>query len=1042
MSGGSKKKTTVGYNYFLGFHLIFCHGPVDSFIRFIADEKTAWEGFNNGTTGGQVIFSPFLFGGEDKEGGLAGAFDVLFGGPTQGLNAYLTSQLPGELIPNFRGLFSMIAKQVYVGTSTYLKPMGVRASRIHVRTSDGIEQWYDEKAEIGLSSSAYEPTLISNTTRGPPGNTYKLSMMYTDGTFLWIFEDLSELYTDGSVNVYKRTLDGLAESLVGSFTATYNGTCIDGWADVPTYVTANDTGMLSVQHYDGTTLSLESYDVSALSSNAAGLGNQTASYYQRGGEKYYLVDDYTGVSTDVVIYDLSTGAPVAAFTSTSSDTHGQVVEMFPGDTLNYVITDALVLVAYNKAWVEQWFVDLSSTPIVVTHGVGGANVVIREESDGQVMIAQDSLFIRVSAGGFTNYGLLSGTSGGIPGYEGHGGQVLVDDVMYSLDAVTNTVAAVRLSSTSSGADMNPAHIIRECLTDPDWGMGYQDADIDNTSFTAAADKLYDEAMGISLLWNKQTTIDDFVATIIKHIDGALFLDRTTGKFHLKLVRDDYDIGSVVNLNPSNIAKVDNFGRPNTGELTNSVTVKYWDSVTGKDASVTVQDIALVQMQQGTIGITVDYPGFTNPTIATRVAERDLTTLSVPLISCTIYANAAAKDLNIGSVFSWTWPDYEVEDLPMRVVGIAFGDGKNNQVRLTCTQDIYKLPASAIVIVDAPVLPTTTEAPQAATRRAAFELPYLEAVQQNGQTAVDAILNTDPEVGYVGVAVGRPTNGHITASMYTNAGAGYALEDSLEFSPTALLAADLDKATTIFAISDPKEILNAANGTWFTLGDEIMVKMGYAAPNLTVKRGALDTVPQEHTVDDVLVFWDAFAGIDFTSYSDGESVAIKVTTTTTRGELAIALAPVDTVELAGRMYRPYPPGQFKINTDYYPGAVYGAITVSWVHRDRLLQTGGAYLGMLDAGVGPEPGTTYTVRIYDEDATTLLNTESGITGTSSTPYTPSVDANIKVELEAERDGVVSFQIHIHIFAWSGTPPDTRITEASDRRITEVGDVRAVD
>ena len=65
-----------------------------------------------------------------------------------------------------------------------------------------------------------------------------------------------------------------------------------------------------------------------------------------------------------------------------------------------------------------------------------------------------------------------------------------------------------------GGDMNPAHILREVLTDPDWGMGYPEADVDNASFTAAADTLYSEGMGMSILWDKQQQLSDFLAIVL------------------------------------------------------------------------------------------------------------------------------------------------------------------------------------------------------------------------------------------------------------------------------------------------------------------------------------------------------------------------------------------------------------------------------------------------------------------------------------------------------------------------------------------------
>src|SRR5690606_26606799 len=105
-------------------------------------------------------------------------------------------------------------------------------------------------------------------------------------------------------------------------------------------------------------------------------------------------------------------------------------------------------------------------------------------------------------------------------------------------------------------DMNGAHIIRECLTNQDWGMGYPESDIDDDSFTAAADTLYSEGLGISILWDRQAQIEDFIAEIVRHIDAALYVSRRTGKFVLKLIRADYNPAELITLDESNIDKIE------------------------------------------------------------------------------------------------------------------------------------------------------------------------------------------------------------------------------------------------------------------------------------------------------------------------------------------------------------------------------------------------------------------------------------------------------------------------------------------------------
>ncbi|MCG2575362.1 hypothetical protein LVY74_17675, partial [Acinetobacter sp. ME22] len=85
-----------------------------------------------------------------------------------------------------------------------------------------------------------------------------------------------------------------------------------------------------------------------------------------------------------------------------------------------------------------------------------------------------------------------------------------------------------------------AHIIRECLTNTLWGKGASESQIDDSSFIAAADTLYDEQLGLSLAWTESKTIKDFISNVLDHINGELYVDRISNLWTLKLIRDDYD----------------------------------------------------------------------------------------------------------------------------------------------------------------------------------------------------------------------------------------------------------------------------------------------------------------------------------------------------------------------------------------------------------------------------------------------------------------------------------------------------------------------
>lgn len=587
-------------------------------------------------------------------------------------------------------------------------------------------------------------------------------------------------------------------------------------------------------------------------------------------------------------------------------------------------------------------------------------------------------------------------------------------------------------------DMNPAHIIRECLTDPDWGMGYQESDIDDAAFQTAADQLYAEAMGISLLWDRQVPIESFIQEVIKHIDGALYVSRSTGKFVLKLIRSDYDENTLLELDPSNVEKIDNPARPTFGELTNSVTVNYWDSATGKDASVTVQDTAMIQMQGAVINTTVQYPGFTNFNIASRVSQRDLRALSSALLTCTIYANQDAKGLNIGDVFKLTWPDFEIDGLVMRVVGLAFGDGKSNTVRITAAQDVFALPETGVVTQpdEGWVDPVTDAIP--AEYRIVEESPYYELVQRLGQTSTDEQLATNPDIGYLLASAARPGTA-INGRLAVDAGGGYEGNDTpMDFCPAAFLAENLTPGATSVAITGGDALSEVAVGTHAQIGAELVKITSVSDSSLGIGRGVLDTVPAAHPSGTAVLFWDAFADSDGVEYVAGETIQAKILPTTGLGTLDLADAPEDSLTFTSRAFRPYPPGNVKIGGVAYPATIAGAaqLALTWAHRDRLQQTGGDLVDTTEGNIGPEAGTTYTLRLYGE-TDTLLRTETGLAGTSYTWTAEEADSGLTVP--GATGGDPYWSTRVALLHFNGADASTTFVDEKGHPFTAVGNAQ---
>lgn len=264
------------------------------------------------------------------------------------------------------------------------------------------------------------------------------------------------------------------------------------------------------------------------------------------------------------------------------------------------------------------------------------------------------------------------------------------------------------SSNVSVLDMNGVHIIRECLTDTFWSpLGYPDAVIDEASFLAAAQTLFNERFGISLHWDQQSPIRDFIDEVLRHISGVLYVDRTAATFKIKLLRNDYTYADLPVLDESHIVKIENAAHRAVAELVNTVTITYSATPRGDKGSVTLQDDGLIDEQGGVVPKKIAYPGVTNQMTASKLSLRDLRMFSAPLLTCTVYADQSAATLNPGDPFVLRWPDLKIAGPVMRVLGIDLGNGIDNTVKIDCAEDVFSFPSQILHATNDPSFPPPT-----------------------------------------------------------------------------------------------------------------------------------------------------------------------------------------------------------------------------------------------------------------------------------------------------------------------------------------------
>lgn len=566
-----------------------------------------------------------------------------------------------------------------------------------------------------------------------------------------------------------------------------------------------------------------------------------------------------------------------------------------------------------------------------------------------------------------------------------------------------------------GNDHNPAHIIYAVVTDKNWGMRYNEEDLDLVGLAAAADVLYNEGLGLSILWDHSSRLEDFLLEILKHIDASLFVDRKTGKFTLKLIRPDYDIDLIPFFDESNITKVARFKRRAVNDLVNTVSVKYWDAGTGSGGSTTVTDTALVASMGGTVTQTSDYYGATSHALAATLAGRDLRAFSAPLADAEIYTTRDGSDLNVGDPFLMSWDRYGIEQIVMRVTQIEFGEFGDSNIRILAIEDFYSISDAIYEVPPGTGWVPYLNAPSPCLDHISMEAPFYHMVRATGSTAAEIAATTG---GFGFLSGTQPSKDTVSGEGWFNTGAGYVqVGDAL--APGSTLQTAVGIADTDFSMTFDLSILNIPVPSWAMIDSEIVRVDGFTAEFIQVSRGCLDTVPAIHEIGARMVFCQ-FASA-YTPSSHTTTIYGKILTATTTGVLPIADAPEQTITINNRLQRPYPPAKLRLDALQEPDALMGTITSTWVHRNRLTQIT-EIVDTEAASITPEVGTTYTYEIRTLDTGTLLHTETGLTGltASATAVDIGYNGDIVYTLWSLLGGYDSWQKQERGFAyWADQP-----------------------
>jgi hypothetical protein len=569
-----------------------------------------------------------------------------------------------------------------------------------------------------------------------------------------------------------------------------------------------------------------------------------------------------------------------------------------------------------------------------------------------------------------------------------------------------------VGNPNAGADANPAEVLYEILTDDDWGLGFLPTDIDTSSFVNAGNTLSTEGNGWSYILDRTVEITDLIKEIMRQIDGVLYMDRSTGKWKIKLARADYTIGSVPQLTRANIIETKDFSRGAWQDTTNQVRVEFVDRA--KEYAQTyamTQDMANIRIQNANVSATNQYPGVKNRTLANSISWRDLRALSFPLAKVTIVVDRSQYAINPFDVIAWTDPDLGFNQLPMRVSKVDLGELAAGRISLSLVQDVFATfnPIFGAPIDSGWVPPSDNLVPIGATDRLIIEAPKAvvdRAGLQPGQHPRVWVGIRNQADGAVKYTINADLNFSGDVNIFSVAGTLLAQLDPLYQHTTLDIAASPDTINdfTSVVVPGPSNLdigQNLTNLLYIgdsTSGEFISIQTATInGANIrlnTVTRGLLDSTPKVWPIGTRV--WVMRGDVNSYKFTAGSStirpLTVSGTDTLTTGEQAGQV-----VNFVTRYNKPYPPHRLTINSSEFTTGTANlanatftpdgeGLTFGYVRRD--FRTGNEYdaaasEATLPADFPAANTTIYKVQVRNDPngANTLIVDSAFNAGTAS-------------------------------------------------------------
>jgi len=239
-------------------------------------------------------------------------------------------------------------------------------------------------------------------------------------------------------------------------------------------------------------------------------------------------------------------------------------------------------------------------------------------------------------------------------------------------------------STYDG-DVNPAVAIYDLLYNE---AHLSPAMMDLDSFKNVAVQLYKENLGVSFMLSEEKKVADWVQDILDCVDGVMYYSPLTGKYYLKLLRDDYDVDSLPVYDES-LTKDIELTQSSWANVYTHFNITYVDQRDGKEKTISFVNNASLQVLGRKVEKNIKMPMISRDSVVQSIGGRYLAKYSRPFKQIKFKASFLdLPNLKVGDCFIFENTLLDTKPTVYRITKVSGDEDKSLEIEIEAAEDVF------------------------------------------------------------------------------------------------------------------------------------------------------------------------------------------------------------------------------------------------------------------------------------------------------------------------------------------------------------------